>query len=422
MGEVEKIFNDSLIEFIREHSAEDTVKLVLSGERYPDIDIKLAATIIEARRKIAEKVPKWAGRFDLFYPNTLAAEQSSSSHTAVYKQHFFDGGTVIDLTGGMGIDSYYMAQKAQKLCYIERNPELCLAAEYNFRKLGLKNISTYNYYISKKNISSVIDCVVKEAESREYPARQKNVSLIYLDPARRGDNNRRIYAISDCEPNIIELKEELFRHTDTVLIKVSPMADIKSLIREFPETASIHVLSVENECKELLILLSSEKRYSEEEVEIVCVNFAKNGLFKPFVFTYYDELSAISTFAPHIKEYLYEPNSSLLKAGAFKSVSKAYGVEKLEKNTHLYTSDKIIEGFPGRVFKVKEVMEYNNKTLLNLKKTYPKANVAVRNFPISADQLKRRGEIEDGGETYIIGTTISIGRKATKKIVVCNRI
>ena len=415
MEEIRDILSPHFIEFIKEHSADDIVKLILSRDKYPSIDIGLAATIIEGRRKIANKVPEWGERFDLYYPNTLATEQSSSFRTATYKQQFIEEGTVIDLTGGLGIDTYYMAKKTERLIYLERDSQLCAAAQYNFAKLGATNIVTHNCEINKENLSTVINGNKQTAQKTPY-------SLIYLDPDRRGSNNKRIYAISDCEPNIIDLKEELFRHTNKILVKVSPMADIKSLIKELPEVASTHILSIENECKEVLLLLSKEQQYKPEEVKIACVNFTKNGSDNPFIFTYIDELHAIPDYASHIKEYLYEPDSSILKAGAFKTISKIYGIEKLEINTHLYTSSKAIKEFPGRVFKVKEVMEYNNRVLHNLSKIYPKANVSVRNFPLSADQLRKKADIEDGGDTYLIGTTISIERRSTKKIIICERV
>jgi len=428
MENIKDIMNLSFIDFLEEHSEDDTARLILSGKRYPAIDVKLAATIIEARKKIVLKVPEWGERFDLYYPATLAAEQASSFHTAIYKQRFIDNGITIDLTGGLGIDSYYMAQKAGTHIYIERNRELCLAAEHNFNKLGVKNITIQNSALDKDNISDIIEGIIRNhycgadiGDADNSKKGRNKIDLIYLDPDRRGENNRRIYAISDCDPDITAIKDELFKYTGKLLVKASPMADIKSLIQDLPEATSIHILSIGNECKELLISMS-EHRYDPGAIEIVCVNFAKSGYYSTFTFTYNEESSAIPEFATELKQYIYEPDCSILKAGAFKTISYRFGIEKLGKSTHLYTSDKMITDFPGKIFKIKEAMDFNNKTLHSLSKNYPKANISVRNFPISADQLRRKARIEDGGNIQLIGTTISNNREHIKKIVVCERL
>ena len=443
MRDIKEIVTPDFIRFIEEHHRDNTGGLILSGKRYPAIDIKLAATIIEARKKLLEKVPEWGERFDLYYPGTLAAEQASSFYTAIYKQQFLDGGTIIDLTGGVGIDSYYMSQKAGRLIYIERNRDLCEATKYNFEKLGVKNIEIFNREVTEDNISSVIAEILsnsaqtKEEQSITTIKREKfnkRVKLIYLDPARRGENDKRIYAISDCEPDITLLKEHLFKFTDKILVKVSPMADISSLLRELPETTSIHILSIDNECKELLLLLTQDNRHrvdsssgnrsntEQAEIEVSCMNFIKRGNIQSFTFTYGKERSAEPKYAESIERYLYEPNSSILKSGAFKTISNRFDIKKLEKSTHLYTSDRIAEGFPGKIFEIKKVIDYSNNTIRNLNKSYPKANISVRNFPIPANELKKRAGIEDGGNIQLIGTTILNSSESIRKILVCERV
>jgi len=437
MREIEKIITPDFIEFIKEHHRDDTKALILSGKKYPTIDIKLAATIIEAREKLLVKVPEWGERYDLYYPSTLAVEQTSSFHTAIYKQQFINDGVTIDLTGGLGIDSYYMAKKAGRLIYIERSSDLCSAAKYNFEKLGVKNIEILNLEVTKNNISSAIIDILSDPDkstSDNIISDDRNrVELIYLDPARRGENNRRIYAISDCEPDITILKEHLFKFTEKILVKASPMADITSLLRELPEINSVHILSVENECKELLLFLTRNNSrgasipnlnradIEQSIVRISCINFTKRDDIQSFIFTYSQEKLTTPKYAEHFGTYLYEPNSSILKGGAFQTISSRFEIAKLAKSTHLYTSDTIREGFPGKVFKINEVIDYSSKTIRNLNKIYPKANISVRNFPISANELKKRAGIEDGGNIQLIGTTILNGGVNLRKIVVCER-
>ena len=455
MREIEEIVTSDFIKFIEEHHRDDTAALILSGKRYPSIDVKLAVTTIEARRKLLTKVPEWGERFDLYYPSALAAEQASSLHTALYKRQFINGGTTIDLTGGIGIDSYYMSQKAGRLIYIERNSDLCEATKYNFEKLGVKNIEIFNREVTEDNISSVIAEILsnsaqteeeqsittikrekfnKSTSNNNVSANRDRVKLIYLDPARRGENDKRIYAISDCEPDITALKEHLFEFTESILVKASPMADISSLLKELTEVSSVHILSVENECKELLLLLTRAMSNSMDNttcnrgdierttIGICCINFVKKGGIQSFCFTHNEERSARPEYAESIKRYLYEPNSSILKGGAFKSISCRFDIAKLEKSTHLYTSDIIIKEFPGKIFEIKEVIDYSNNTIRNLNKFYPKANISVRNFPISANELKKRADIEDGGNIQLIGTTMLSNGGSIRKIVVCERL
>ena len=454
MRDIKEIITPDFIAFIEEHHQDDTKGLILSGKRYPAVNIKAAATIIEARKKLLKKVPEWGKRYDLYYPATLAIEQASSVRTALYKQQFINKGVVIDLTGGLGIDSYHIAKKAKRIIYIERESELCAAAEYNFEQLGSNNIEVYNREITPFNVSSVITEIlsynIQEEEkqsiitndisnnsvSDKYASKRSlnRVDLIYIDPSRRGTNDRRIFAISDCEPDITKLNEHLFDFTDKILVKVSPMADITLLLKELPDICTLHILSVENECKELLLLLTQGNSNNsgipignsadteQAMVEISCINFTKQDGIQSFTFTYDHERLAEPEYAEHLGSYLYEPNSSILKGGAFKTISSRFEIAKLEKSTHLYTSDNIIEGFPGKVFKIKEVLDYNAKTIRNLNKIYPKANISVRNFPLSVNELKKRAAIEDGGNIQLMGTTILNNGISLRKIIMCERI
>lgn len=404
------MLTQQLKEFIAAHFNDDTGKLIMSASKYPTIDVKLAATIIEARKKLISKVPEWAENENLIYTSSLSTEQSSSSRTAIYKQNYCKKGIVADLTGGMGIDSYFFAKVNRQVIYIEKNPALFKATINNFLELGATNIDSINEEFNSINGDSLIrDVLNKHAIER--------LDLIYLDPSRRKTGGKRVHFINEYEPKINELKEILFRYSDKILIKISPMADIKSVKQEVEEVKSVEIVAVNNECKELLILLEKGCKMNFEQIEIRAVNLKDKKSDEQIAFTPELENKTISIFGtPQEGNYLYEPNAAILKAGAFKLISYKYDVQKLEVNTHLYTSDKIIDNFPGRHFKIKEVADFDKISIRNLRKTYPKANISVRNLPLSATELRDRLKIEDGGDITIFGCTIS---KGVKKLITC---
>ncbi len=397
------MYNKAFTEFVNLHEQDDIQRLLLSANKYPGIDVRLAAKLISARKKIVKKVPSWSHTEGLIFSDILATEQCSSEITATYKQRFVKKGVLLDLTGGLGVDSFFMSKNATHLYYYEKNPELCKAADHNFKLLGQNNISVSNCEITSDNIGklSIPKC-----------------DLIYLDPARRDNNKNPVYALVECQPNILELKNSLFLLSPNILVKVSPMADISETIRQIPEISEIHILSVSNECKELLFLLKSNNP-DLLKIKIYTVNFRNNGQIENFDFRFEDENGCISEFSDtELPSYLYEPNSSILKAGAFKILGKTYGFKKLQKHTHLYVSEKRAENFPGRCFEIKDVFDFNKETVKLLKNKYPKANISTRNFPLSPQELKKTLRIEDGGEIYIFGCIVSDGHK---KIVVCTK-
>lgn len=399
-----------LSEFVKEHLNDDVQRVLLSSSRYPDIDVRLAVNMIIAKRKISKKVPSWENVTDLYFPVNLSLEQASSEITANYKRRFVNGGVVADLTGGLGVDSYFLSKSALHLFYFERNKELCEAARNNFAVLDAHNISVVNMEISENDISDITSLV-------------PYADIIYLDPARRDENKKRVYAIEDYQPNILTIKDLLFKITNNILIKISPMADISATIRQIKEISEVHVISVNNECKELLFLLKKSQDqvyFSQEQVRVFTVNFCKGDKKETFDFNFSDESDAISQYSDDkLLTYLYEPNSSILKAGAFKSLGEHYGIYKLHINTHLYTSESIVKDFPGRVFDIKEVFDFKKEVLKNLRKKYPKANISTRNFPVTPEELKKILKINDGGDCYIFGCTLNSG---VRKILVCSKV
>lgn len=385
----------SYIQFIKDHAADDLSRLLLSAAKYPGMDIPFLVDQIAARRQIREKLPSWYENGQLVFPAKIAAEQCSSEQTAAYKQELIgEGWTVCDLTGGLGIDSYFLSRKAKQLTYIERFPTYCEAAKHNFSVLGAGNITVVN------------------ADTAQSVKTLPEVDAFYIDPARRGESNKRVFALQDCEPDLPGLLPELLKRSPCVIAKLSPMADIQMTLELLPGTTSVHVLSVRNECKELLFVM--ERGKADCTPSIRCVNFTPDGM-QSFLFTWEEERKADLVLAEQVDTYLYEPNASVLKAGAFKQIAVRTGVKKLQVSSHLYTSDRWVPDFPGRRFQVEEVLPFTGKLCKGLARAIPQANITVRNFPLSVEELRKRTKIADGGPAYLFATTLAGGEKVLVK-------
>lgn len=382
-------------QFIKEHAEDDLSRLLLGAGRYPEVDVPFAVEQISARRQIRDKLPGWYGNDDLIFPAKVAAEQCSSERTAFYKLRLI--GTDVhlcDLTGGLGVDSYFFSQKAKQITYIERIPGYCDVARHNFSVLGADHIR-----------------VVEGDATRLFPE-IPGVDIFYIDPARRDSGNRRVFALQACEPDLSSLLPALLRHAPEVIAKLSPMADICQTLSLLPGTTEIHVVSVKNETKELLFVIKREGQTNDPAV--YCWNYTPEGKEELFSFTLAEEKEAVATYASHVKTYLYEPNSSLLKAGSFRAACRL-GVEKLHKSSHLYTSDQLITDFPGRRFVVEKTLPFNNKLCKTLVRTIPRANITVRNFPLPVEGLRKRTKIAEGGPVYLFATTLKDNQKVIIK-------
>ncbi|HBK29264.1 MAG TPA: SAM-dependent methyltransferase [Parabacteroides sp.] len=379
-------------EYIRANKHEDISKLLLGAKRYPGLNVPFLVEQIASRRQIQGKLPSWAANDSLLFPSKISSEQCSSELTASYKQQLVSASDVLcDLTGGLGIDSYYFSRKVRSVVYVERFPLYCEVARHNFHMLKADNIQ------------------VVSADSRVYIEQLSPVDVFYLDPARRGEGNKRVFALSDCEPDLAQLLPRLLLKAKRVIVKISPMADIRQTMALLPGVLSVHVLSVKNECKELLFVIGREP---VESPEIHCVNYkAADSSPQFFSFKMGDERDAAANYSSTVKKYLYEPNASILKAGAFKSVSLRYAMAKMHPNSHLYTSDVFVENFPGRIFEVEEVMPFSSKLAKTLVQSMPRANITVRNFPLSVEELRKKSKVKDGGDVYLFATVISANDK-----------
>lgn len=387
-----------LYQFIQEHKNDNLDRLLLSAKRYPEIDVAFAVEQISARRHIREKLPAWYANERLIFPTRIAAEQCSSELTAHYKSRLLeDERHLCDLTGGLGVDTYFFSQKVEHVSYVEHVDTYFEAATYNFEILQARNIQTYHN--DAKNIIDELDAV----------------DVFYIDPARRGVGNKRVFALSDCEPDLEVLLPRLLAIAPKVIAKLSPMLDIKHTLNLLPQTAEIHIVSVKNECKELIYILKS---IVVEEPFIHCVNYTVNGTEQSFSFRISEENRCEQIIADEVESYLYEPNASVLKGGAYKQIALKKGVKKLHTSSHLYTSDKVINDFPGRIFQVKAVYPFNGKLLKTIAREIPKANISVRNFPLTVNELRKRTHIVEGGDIYLFATTLSGDRKV---IIQCEK-
>ena len=454
------MMNQATQDFIRQHQDEDVRQLAFLGSKNPEVDMPFALDQIRGRKMARAKLPLWANIDGIIYPPHISMEQCSSESTALYKaelaarlfglpvsssenekaagnasdSHFSkicefvseravdsefakNEGTFekkqiltesednvnevknetgqedfseeiefVDLTGGFGVDFSYIASRlGLSSMYVERQAHLCEAAKENFERLGLKN------------------AIVKNEDGIEVLHSLKELKLIFIDPARRDDAGNKVVSLKDCTPDVTVLQEEMLSKADYVIIKLSPMLDWHRAISELSHVREVHIISVNNECKELLLVLSA--RNMGENLRIYCINDAQS-----FVCDELDMESSQVKIAPSTLEemqYLYEPNASLMKAGCFGVLSGRYDARMLSKNSHLFVSQAPIEAFPGRSFRIIAVSSFNKKELKRHLSGITKANIATRNFPLSVAELRKRLKLKDGGETYIFATTLS---------------
>ena len=424
--------NQATQDFIRQHQDDDVRQLAFLGSKYPEVDMLFALDQIRGRKMARVKLPRWASLEGIIYPPHISMEQCSSESTALYKAELAarllglpasSSGTemkaeneieFVDLTGGFGVDfSYIAARLGVKSMYVERQAHLCEAAKENFGRLGLKNAIVKNgdgieilhsFHPKKKDAASADDSLgITYDQPLSLLKTKLGLKLIFIDPARRDDAGNKVVSLKDCTPDVTVLQEEMLSKADYVIIKLSPMLDWHRAISELSHVREVHIISVNNECKELLLVLSA--RNMGENLRIYCINDAQS-----FVCEESDMETSSVKIAPSTLEemqYLYEPNASLMKAGCFGVLSGRYDARMLSKNSHLFVSQAPIEAFPGRSFRIIAVSSFNKKELKRHLSGITKENIATRNFPLSVAELRKRLKLKDGGETYIFATTLS---------------
>jgi len=395
--------NEATARYVREHREESVRSLALKAKRDGDIDVPWALDQIQGWQTARRKLPSWAAIDDIVYPPHLSMEQCSSEQTAIYKCGIVEllpqacRETLVDLTGGFGVDFAFMASGCKQAVYVERQEHLCETAKHNFSLLGLDHATV---------IHGEAENVLRDISTN--PAS----TLLYLDPARRDSNSSRTYAISDCTPDVLELRDRLFEKADHVLLKLSPMLDWHKAASDLGErVAEVHIVSVANECKELLILMNANH---QGEPAIHCVNDEQRLSFKP---SEGDMPTAIA--GSDDTAFLYEPNASIMKAGCFGLLTERFPVKALATDSHLFVSSEEIDDFPGRRFAIIAITTMNKKELGRALKGITRANVATRNFPMTAQQLRQRLRLQDGGDRYIFGATNAAGEHL---LYICDKL
>lgn len=388
-GQFEEDLNESTKQFIRENLNADVPTLALKKAPV-GTDFSLALRQIAARQLLRKKVPEWSENEDLLFPAHLSIEQCSSEATAQYKANLLKGNAFADLTGGLGIDTFYIDRHFQKTDYVERQEELSDLARHNFSVLNTK-IEVHN------------------ETAEDYLNHCEPKDCIFIDPARRDEHGRKTISIADCTPNVADLQDLLLQKAEKVMVKLSPMLDISKALEKLHHVKEVHVVAVANECKELDFIL--ERGY-QGEIQFVCVNLLTE---QPEVrFTMDEERNSSGKLAESVLKYLYEPNPAVMKAGCFKLLTQRFDVFKLHKNSNLYTSEDLISDFPGRIFEVEGWAPYNKKVKQALLQEVDKASIAVRNFPLSVAELRKALKIGDGDAIYLFSTTL----KGEQKIIV----
>ena len=382
--------NQTTIDFIHEHAEADVRQLALQGTKNPEVDLSFALEQIAGRQKAKTKLPSWAAVDGIVYPPHLSMEQCSSEQTARYKALIAGkGALIVDLTAGFGVDMAFMSQGFQKAIYVERQAPLCAISSDNYKLLGLNHIE--------------VIC----ADGIDYLHQLEHADLIFLDPARRDNHGARTYGIADCTPNVLELRDELLKKADRVMLKLSPMLDWRKAVEDLGHVNEVHIVSVDNECKELLLILSKEKKL----LKLLCVN--NDQVFEGDHGDWLNERSIAEIRVPvsmSSQAYLFEPNASIMKAGCFTLLEQRFGISQLDKNSHLFVSDTDICDFPGRRFIIEKTTSMNKRELRTALAGIDKANITVRNFPLSVAELRKRLKLKDGGNLYLFATTLADGQ------------
>ena len=422
------IMNDKTREFVAMHRDEDVRELALKAKRVDGLDLPLALDQIAGWQIASKKLPQWASCEGIVYPPHISMEQCSSQFTAQYKSEITqtllvpsatvharvsdsaesdtqeaktglrmsDSGesdilvakrAMADLTGGFGVDFSYLARGFSQATYVERQRHLCDLAEHNMAALGLDQAR--------------IVC----GDGVEYLRQMDPVDFIYLDPARRDEHGARTYAIEDCTPNVLELRDLLLAKSQCTLVKLSPMLDWRKAVADFDGAVrEVHIVSTGNECKELLLVLGQQVHEEPSAPRVFCVN--DNQRIDYDSASYTQGLRIGGKPLPEAKNYLYEPNASIMKAGCFDLVEERFGVTQVGPSSHLFVSATPVADFPGRGFAIEAIGGMNKKDIKRLLNGTKQANIAVRNFPLTAPQLRKKLKLADGGPVYLFGTTM----------------
>lgn len=381
-------------QFISDHIGADISKLALQKNPFPDVEWIAIVNQIASKTKAKEKLPTWFKTPGIVYPSKISVEQTSSEKTAIYKSALVEGESLIDLTGGFGVDDYYFSKQIESVVHCEIHAELSAIVRLNFEKLGVQNIECHSGDSLQilRNLNRKFD-------------------WIYIDPSRRSDSKGKVFMLKDCLPNVPELLSTYFEYADHLLMKTAPILDLTAGLSELENVRKIHIVAIDNEVKELLWEISKNHIGAPE---ISTINICKDSSEELFGFPFG------KTFEVHYslpKKFLFEPNSAIMKSGGFDAVSKTYALEKLHPHSHLYTADAVV-AFPGRIFQIDHTVPYRKNEMKQFLGN-TKANVTVRNFPDSVESIRKKWNIKDGGDVYCFFTTDA---NQDKIALICTKI
>ncbi|SNR84267.1 SAM-dependent methyltransferase [Flavobacterium sp. ov086] len=388
------ILSQNIQDFITQNSGAPIAKLALQKNPFPEVEWILILNQIEAKSKAKDKLPTWFATDNIIYPSKISVEQTSSEKTAAYKASLISGETLIDLTGGFGVDDYYFSKKFKSIAHCEINEDLSAIVKHNFKQLKVKNCVCY------ANDSAN---VLKESNQKW--------DWIYIDPSRRNDAKGKVFMLKDCLPNVPESLDFYFEKTDSFLIKTAPLLDISAGLSELKFVKNIHIIALENEVKELLFEIHN---HYQGEITIKTANILKDKT-EAFGFILGSDSHFASYHLP--QKYVYEPNSAIMKSGGFDEVSAIFDINKLHKHSHLYTSDELID-FPGRTFEIQKVIPYS-KNEMKTELANQQANLTTRNFPDTVENIRKKWKIKNGGNLYCFFTT---DKNDNKIVLICRKI
>jgi len=396
-----KLISTDIQNYINQNLNSDLTKLLLKKSPFPDVSMQEIVQQIKGKKTAEKKFPFLLKEGIVFPPN-LNMEQASSQSTAEYKAQSLQGKTFLDLTCGFGIDAYFLSKNFDEVTLVEQNPELILVVENNWKTLNRKaNFINQNLEIFLNGLGE------PQTDNNIQIENQNKFDVVYLDPARRDQQNKKKFLLEDLSPNLLEIEEKLNSISDKIIVKLSPLIDISYLISELKNITEIQIIAVRNEVKELLLIIENkEQRIKNKDVEIRCVNLESDE--PEFSFNFNDEKSVKSEFSDSLN-FLYIPNNSILKAGAFNIISEKFGLKKLHPNTHFYTSEHKTENFPGRVLEIEKI------EAKDLKKG-EKYNIISKNYPLKPEEIKKKYKLTDGGNHYLIFTQSIKGKEILKSL------
>lgn len=385
-------------DFINQHLHERVDQLVLKIRKQFNTAPDFILQQINGRKKVGDKIPAWAGHDKLLFPSVVSFEQCSSEKTAFYKSKLIGGNHLVDVTGGFGVDTFFMGQQFEEVDYVEQEGALAAVVRHNFQVLGASHIRVH--------IGDGIDFLKNSDRKADW---------VFIDPARRGAENKRVFLMEDSEPDIMALAGFLLTKSNRVLVKLSPMLDLEEIARKVDGVTALIVVAVQNECKEILAILEN-KTVAFDEIVIKTVDLRKDGTERHFNTDFYHQKNSTVPYANPL-DHIYEPNRAVLKAGVQNHLAQSFGLQKIAANSHFYTSNQMIRDYPGRRFAVIQCLKPKKQALYNCV-PHKKANIIARNYPLKASELYQKFKITPGGDHYVLATTL---QDTTKVLMICRK-